>query len=163
MTTGPGSGFATPTVSSEITKVGKIITTHIFLDITGAVSSTTLNDIIGDDDAANAHFGQVISSESGQIVSGTVTCLEVPATGVTDIDFNASSASTGAEDADVTALADYIALLSKGGAWALNDVTALTDLPDATSDYLYLSVGVAGTADTYSAGQFLVELIGYEA
>jgi hypothetical protein len=159
-----GSGVAgAAAISSEITKLGKIITTHIFIDIAGLLVSTTLNDIIGDDDAANAHFGQVQLSESGQIVSGTVTCLEVPTTGVDDIDFNASSASTGAEDADVTALADYIALLSKGGSWALNDVTALTDLPDATSDYLYLSAGAAGTPGTYDAGQFLIELIGYEA
>ena len=39
-----------------------------------------------DDGAANAHFGQVLAAESGQIVSGTVTCLEVPTTGVDDID-----------------------------------------------------------------------------
>jgi len=164
MAVGEGSGVAgAAAISSEITKQGKIITTHIFIDIAGLLVSTTLNDIIGDDDAANAHFGQVQLSESGQIFSGSVTCLEVPTTGVADIDFSAASASTGAEDADVTGLADYIALLAKGGNWALNDVTALTDLPDATSDYIYLSAGVAGTPGTYDAGQFLIELKGYEA
>lgn len=164
MTTTEGSGVAgAAAVSSEITKNGKIITTHIFIDIEGLLASTTLDDIIGDDDAANAHFGQVSAAESGQIFSGSVTCLELPAGAVLDIDFNASSASTGAEDADVGALADQIVLLAKGGNWALNDVTALTDLPDATSDYIYLSVGVAGTPGTYTAGQFLIELLGYEA
>jgi len=164
MAVGEGSGVAgAAAISSEITKEGKVITTHIFIDIAGLVVSTTLNDIIGDSAAANAHFGQVQLSESGQIFSGTVTCLEAPTTGVADIDFNAASVSTGTENEDVTALADYIALLSKGGSWALNDVTALTDLPDATSDYLYLSAGAAGTPGTYGAGQFLIELKGYEA
>lgn len=166
LTTGAGAGITAgvgTVFSSEITKVGKVITTHIFIDLTGLSSSTTLNDIIGVDDAADSHLGQILLAECGQIFGGTMTCLEVPTTGVADIDLNASSASTGAEDADVTGLADHVALLSAGGAWTLRQTQSLTAWPDATSDYLYLSVGVAGTPGTYDAGQFLIELLGYEA
>jgi hypothetical protein len=164
MGVGEGSGVAgAAAVTSEITKLGKRITTQIFIDIAGLLVSTTLNDIIGDDDAANAHFGQITAAESGVLVSGSITCLEAPTTGVADIDFTVSSASTGAEDADVSALADPVVLLANTEAWTLGMSKAMALLPDATSDFLYLSAGVAGTPGTYDAGQFLIELIGYEA
>ena len=160
-----GSGYTgTATVSSEITKQGKLITTHLFIDIAGLVVSTTENDIIGETGgAANSHAGQFAAAESGQFLSGSVTCLEAPTTGTADIDFTVSSASTGAENVDVGTLADPVILLASAGAWTLGLKKALTLLPDATSDFLYLSNGAGGDPGTYGAGQFLVELIGYEA
>jgi len=166
MTTGEGSGIASATgvvVSSEITKVGKKITTQIFMDIKGLASETTLDDIIGDTTAANSHFGQLLVSESGQIYAGTMTCLQVPTVGVTDIDLNSSSASTGVGGADVQSLADPLVLLAAASAWTLGETQVLTGLPTAVSDFLYLSVGVAGTVGEYAAGQFLIEFEGFEA
>lgn len=164
LTTEKGSGTAgAAAYSTEITKVGKTIYTHIYIDIAGLVVSTTDNDIIGDSAAANAHIGQITVAESGQIFAGSMSCLEAPTTGVTDINLAASSASTGAESAAVTALADPVALVTAGGAWTLGETQSLTAWPTATSDYLYLSAGAAGTPGTYDAGQFLIELVGYEA
>lgn len=162
MATEQGSGMSGLTAySSEITKQGKIITTHIFIDIAGIVSKNTANDIIGDDDAANAHIGQILESESGQIISGSMTCLEQPIGGDNDINLNEASVGTGAEDADVTGLTDYAELLNAGD-WTLGQVQALTGVP-TNNYYLYLSAGTGDTAATYTAGQFLIELIGYEA
>ena len=164
MATIEGSGWAgAASVSSEITKQGKIITTHLFVDIEGLLVSTTESDIIGDTAAANSHAGQFALAESGQFLSGTITCLEAPTTGVADIDFTVSSASTGVENADVDALANAVILLANTEAWTIGMSKAMALLPNATSDYLYLSAGVAGTPGTYDAGQFLIELIGYEA
>ena len=164
MTTEEGSGWAGVTAySSEITKQGKRITTQIFVDIKDLVVSTTESDIIGDSAAANSHAGQFLIAESGQYLSGSITCLVAPTTGVADIDFTVSSASTGAENTDVDALADPVILLANTEAWTLGMIKAMALLPDATSGYLYLSAGVAGTPGTYGAGQFLIELIGYEA
>lgn len=164
MGVGEGSGWAgVTTVSSEITKQGKIVTTHLFLDIAGLVVSTTESDIIGDSGQANSHGGQFALAESGQFISGLITCLVVPTTGVADIDFTVSSASTGVESADVDALANAVILLANTEAWTLGMSKVMALLPDATSDFLYLSAGVAGTPGTYGAGQFLIELIGYEA
>jgi hypothetical protein len=162
MATEEGSGWAGVTAySSEITKQGKLITTHIFIDIAGLVVSTTDLDIIGDSAAANSHAGQIITAESGQLLSGSVSCLELPATGVVDIDFYSATEGTGTENDPVGGLTETI-LLTKGGVWAAGDITALTTLP-AANEYLYLTAGAAGTPGTYSAGQFLIELIGYEA
>ena len=164
LTTEEGSGWAgVAAYSSEITKQGKIVKTHIFIDIAGLVVSTTLLDIIGDSAAANSHAGQILTAECGVPIRGTITCLEAPTTGVADIDFYASSAATGAENADVSALADPVVLLANTEAWTLGMTKALALVPDATSDYLYLAAGDAGTPGTYGAGQFLIEIESYEA
>lgn len=164
MATEKGSGWAGITAySSEILKVGKKITTQISIDIEDLVVSTTESDIIGDSAAANSHAGQFVLAESGRPVSGSITCLEAPTGGVTDIDFTVAVEATGTENADVDALTSPVILLANTEAWTLGMSKAMALLPNATSDYLYLSAGVAGTPGTYTAGKFLIELIGYEA
>jgi len=164
MATEKGSGWAGVTAySSEILKVGRKITTQIFVDIAGLVVSTTESDIIGDSAAANCYACQFVIAESGYPVSGSITCLEAPTTGVADIDFTVAVEATGTENADVDALTSPVILLANTEAWTLGMSKAMALLPNATSDYLYLSAGVAGTPGTYDAGQFLIELIGYEA
>lgn len=153
---------ATVTYASKVTTdpTTGVIHTQIYVDLTGAKSTTTLNDIIGDTGAC--HIGQITAAINGAIFDGRMTCLEVPAGGVTDIDLSEASVDTGAYDADVSALTNYGALLSKGGAWTAAAPFAGTDLTGLpTADYyLYLSSGVAGTADTYTAGKFLIEFWG---
>jgi hypothetical protein len=165
MTTEEGSGWAgAAAYSSEITVVGKKITTQIFVDIAGLVVSTTLDDVIGDSAAANSHGGQFLPAESGTVyTSGSITCLEAPTVGDADIDFNASSEATLAESVDVGGSGTNVILLANTAAWTLGMTKPMALLPDATSDYLYLSNGVGGGAGTYGAGQFVIELIGYEA
>ena len=164
MTTGEGTGWAgVTTVSSEITKQGKIVTTHVFIDIAGLVVSTTVNDVIGDSAANNSHGGQFQLSESGQFISGSITCLEAPTAGDADIDFNVNSLSTLAESVDVGGSGTNVILLANTESWTLGMVKAMALLPNATSDYLYLSAGAGSDPDTYTAGQFLIELIGYKA
>lgn len=163
MATGEGSGWAgAAAVVSEIIKVGKKITTQIFIDIEGLVVSTTLNDVIGDSAAADSHAGQFIASESGTVyTSGSITCLKAPTTGDADIDFNVNSLGTLAESVDVGGSGTNIVLLANTENWTKGMTKPMALLPDATSDYLYLSNGVGGGPETYGAGQFLVELIGY--
>jgi hypothetical protein len=164
LTTEKGTGWAGATAySSEITKVGKIVKTHIFVDIQALVVSTTLLDIIGDNDAANSHAGRILPAECGVAIRGQITCLEAPTVGVADIDFYASSAATGAEDADVSALAAPVVLLANAEAWTAGMTKPMTAVPNATSQYIYLAAGAAGTPGTYGAGQFLIELEAYEA
>jgi hypothetical protein len=165
LTTTQGSGMAGLTAySSEITKVGKVITTHIYIDIEGLVNSTTAGDIIGDSAAANCHLGQILVAECGQVFSGSMSCLEAPTGGDPDIDLYAAVESTGTENAAISGLTSTVVLVAGGGSWTLGQSQALTGDPDGTSDYLYLTVGSAGGAPgTYTAGKFLIEFIGYEA
>ena len=137
-----------------------VIHTQIYIDLTGASSTTTDLDIIG---AAGAcHIGQITAAINGTVFDGRMTCLEVPAGGADDIDFYEASVATGAYDADVSGLTNAGVLLTKGGAWAAAMPAAgtdLTGLPTANY-YLYLAGGEAGTAAAYTAGKFLIEFWG---
>lgn len=160
LTPGAGVSGTGGAYRSVIYKEDGIIKTQIYIDLTGLASSTTDLDIIGVG-ASVAHIGQHTVARNGILFAGRMICLELPATGVTDIDLYAATEGTGVFDGGIAALAET-ALLTKGGAWAARTVSALTALP-AADQYLYLTCGAAGTVGTYTAGQFLIELEGYEA
>lgn len=156
----PGSGFAgTGTVyESSVVKEGSLIKTSILIDLTGAKSSTTDLDIIGTHATNPAHIGQFTAAVNGTCMGGKLTCLEAPAGGVTDIDLYAATEGTGAFDGGIGSLVET-ALVTSGGAWTLGTSKPL--LVDIAADkYLYLTGGAAGTAATYTAGRFLLEIWG---
>jgi len=166
VTSAPGTGFSDgvgAVIATDITKVGKIINTQIFLDITGTQSSTTDLDIIGTG-TGDAYFAQVDNATMGQLFAVSMTCLEAPLTGVTDINVYSATESTGAFDSGIGALVEVI-VITGGAAWTVNKVVTATPATDIPADdkYLYLTCGAAGTVGTYTAGQFLIELWGYES
>ena len=158
ITDGPGTSVAV-----DITKVGKIISTQIIIDITGLQSSTTDLDIIGSGTSA-AYLTQIDYSTMGQLFAVSMTCLEAPTTGVTDIDLYSATEGTGAFDTGIGTLVEVI-VITGGAAWTLNKVNTATPATDIPADdkYLYLTCGAAGTVGTYATGIFLIELWGYEA
>ena len=158
---GAGATSGTGTIyRSYVTKTNGLIETKIIMDLTGLASSTTDLDIIGVGSSA-AHIGQLSVARSGTILSGYMTCLEVPAGGVTDIDLYSATEGTGVFDGGIAALTET-ALITAGGAWTLALTKAIAQ-PAATDQYLYLCGGAAGTAATYTAGKFLIVLQGYDA
>ncbi len=164
MTIGAGPGITTGTGTiyrNSVTRVGGMIYTDIMIDLTGLASSTTDLDIIGVGTGA-AHIGQIDLRESGTILSGRMTCLEVPAGGADDIDLYYATEGTGVFDGLVTDLVE-VALNTSGAAWTLALTKAFADPAALAGKYLYLCGGEAGTAATYTAGKFLLEIQGYEA
>jgi hypothetical protein len=161
LTTGAGAGITAGTgtvYKTAVLKRGGIITTSILIDLTGLASSTTDLDIIGVG-LLPAHIGQVTAAQNGTILAGRMTCLEVPAGGADDIDLYAATEGTGVFDGAVGDLAET-ALITAGGAWTLG-LQKITGADVAANKYLYLTGGEAGTAATYTAGKFLIELFGY--
>lgn len=156
-----GTGFDGAVVAAWAMKgnLGGVFVSELIIDLTDLVSSTTLNDIIGENGIANCHAGGITAAIHGTVSHVEVVCLETPAGGVDDIDFYASTSSAGVEDADVTALAGATLLFERTAAWANGDVFGFTTIPGA-SDFLYLSVGVAGTPGTYTAGKFKLTFYG---
>ena len=133
---------------------------EFYIDLTGLRNSGTLNDIIGDNDTAGCHIGQMTDAIFGTIDSVIVICTEAPVTGDADIDFSMSSASTGTENADVTALADYAAVLTAGANWTIGMTKIFTTVPTADF-YIYMSDGGAAGGDVaYSAGKFVIRFYG---
>lgn len=160
----PGSGIAgIATYATGVFQNGALIVTRILVDLTDLVVDDADLDIIGDDDAANAHFGQITAALNGTIIAGQMTCLEVPAGAgtVVDIDLYAADEGTGTEGvaSGVGSLTET-ALVTSGGSWTLNRSLALTGLP-AADQYLYLVAGATGGDNTaFTAGKFLIELYG---
>lgn len=159
-TAGAGITGGTGTIYKQGAVVkGQVIETRILIDLTGLASSTTDLDIIGVG-ASAAHLGQITAAVCGTILGGSLTCLEVPAGGVTDIDLYSATEATGVFDAGIGTLTET-AVVTSGGAWTIGRVVGIT--PDTTpaDSYLYLTSGAAGTAGTYTAGRFLLTLFGY--
>ena len=159
----PGTGISSGTgtvFKSSVQRVGGIIKTSLLIDLTGLASSTTDLDIIGNGSGA-AYLGQITAAKNGTILTGRMTCLEVPAGGADDIDLYSATEATGVFDAGIGTLAET-ALVTAAGAWTLGLTKGFSAIP-AANQYLYLCGGEAGTAAAYTAGKFLIELEGYEA
>lgn len=159
----PGTGISAGTgtiCKTSVQRVGDIIRTAFLIDLTGLESSTTDLDIIGVG-AGAAYLGQITAARNGTILSGRMTCLEVPAGGADDIDLYSATEATGVFDGGIAALAET-ALVTAGGAWSLGLTKGLSAVP-AAGQYLYLTGGEASVPGTYTAGKFLIELDGYEA
>lgn len=157
----PGAGFSGGTgtvIKSSVEKIGGIIRTTFLIDLTGLASSTTDLDIIGVG-ASPAYIGQITAARNGTILTGRMTCLEVPVGGADDIDLYSATEATGVFDAGIGTLAET-ALITSGGAWSLALTKAIAAVP-AAGEYLYLTGGEAGTAATYTAGKFLIIFEGY--
>ena len=145
------------TYNVSTVRTGNVIETTMYIDLTGAKSTTTDNDIIGDTGAC--HIGQVTAAVNGTIFAGEVHCAEVPTTGADDINLSTATVATGAYDADATGLTGAAAIMTAGGAHAIGTVKPFTALPAANS-YLYLSCGEAGTVGTYDAGILVIKMWG---
>jgi hypothetical protein len=154
-TGGAGGVFRTSVVKS-----GSLITTQIFIDLTGLNGGASAGDIIGVNGAGAAHLGQITAALNGTIIAGTVTCLEVPTTSDPDVDLWAANEATGIEDDAISGLTGE-AQLTNGGDHTLARTICLTAFPTA-NQYLYLTGGDT-TAGTYDAGKFLITLYGYDA
>lgn len=157
---GTGITSGTGTVyKNGISREGDVIKTSILIDLTGLASSTTDLDIIGVGTGA-AHLGRIVTVESGTIIGGTITCLEVPAGGVTSIDWYSAVEGTGAFDTGIATLTETV-MHTATGASTLGLVVPIVADSVAANRYIYAVGGAAGTAATYTAGRFLIELIGY--
>lgn len=157
----PGTGLSTATGfvhNSTIIRQGAFAVTRIFMDLTGLNSGGVAGDIIGKDGGtANCHFGQVTAATTGVIYAGRVMCIEAPAGGDPDINFDSGDEATGAENAAVSGLTNHTALVNTGDLAIGSNVTfTLNPLDD---QYLYMSVGTSTDAD-YTAGKIIVELWG---
>ena len=153
ITTGSGTLY-----KASVARSGEVISTSLLLDLTG-LRSTAADDIIGvDGTALDCHFGQITSAINGTILTGTITCLEVPAGGDPDINVYGNVESTGSESDDPSGLTGTGILVNTGD-HTLGLVSVFAAIP-AANEYLYLVAGAATDAD-YTAGKFLIELNGY--
>ena len=146
---------------SRVQEIGGIIQTDILIDLTGLNSKNTDLDIIGVNGSTNpAHLGRITAERNGTPLGGIMRCLEVPAGGDPNIALYSATEATGVEDALISGLTETL-LFDPNADWTIDMSRSLTALP-AANEYLYLVQGDAtGTDATYTAGKFLISLLGY--
>ena len=162
----PGPGIADAVVYSKVSRDGAQILTEIVVDLgtskAAIQSKNTDADVIGVSGGGAAHLGQLTTAVNGIITDAEMICTEAPATGEIDIDLvHLNSATAAFDDTAGSAKlidtgADWVKGLTKTG--AVDDASASDD-----SRYLYLAVGTSSSpvAETYSAGKYVIRLLGY--
>ena len=134
-----------------------IVKTKIMIDLTGLRDGGTAGDIIGKDGDGVAYIGQVTTANQGTVFGVTMTCLETPAGGGTDIDLYSATEGTGVND---TAIGDLTETqIINAGAASAGTMVAGGDI--VADQYLYL-VGQGTGHAAYTAGRFLIEITGYD-
>ena len=146
-------------LKSDVATNVNIVKTTILIDLTGLKDGGTAGDIIGKDGSGVAVIGKVTTANQGTVFGVTMTCLETPAGGSTDIDLFSATEGTGVEDGAIGDLTET--LLVNAGDATLGSKVYFTAVP-AADEFLYLTTGDATDAD-YTAGKLLIELKGYDA
>ena len=155
----PGVGISPVTNSIFKTSTvvnNNIVTTTILLDLTGLQSGGTAGDIIGKNGSGVAYLGQITAANNGAILGVSITCLEAPVGGDTDIDLYSATEATGVEDTAISALTET-QIINSG---TLSVGTIARGNTIAANQYLYL-VGQGTSNAAYSAGRLLIEITGY--
>ena len=144
-------------LKSDVSTNVNIVKTSIMIDLTGLKDGGTAGDIIGEDGSGVAFIGQVTTANQGTVFGVTMTCLETPAGGSTDIDLYSATEGTGVND---TAIGDLTETqIINAGAASAGTMVAGGDI--AADQYLYLVSQGTGDA-SYTAGRFLIEVVGYD-
>ena len=135
-----------------------IVKTTIMIDLTGLRDGGTAGDIIGKDGDGVAYIGQVTAANQGTVFGVTMTCLETPAGGGTDIDLFSATEGTGVNDTAIGDLTETQVI--NAGAASAGTMVAGGDI--VADQYLYL-VGQGTGHAAYTAGRFLIEITGFDA
>ena len=145
-------------LKSDVDTNVNIVKTTIMIDLTGLKDGDTAGDIIGKDGSGVAFIGRVTTANQGTVFGVTMTCVETPAGGSTDIDLFSATEGTGVND---TAIGDLTETqIINAGAASAGTVVAGGDI--AADQFLYLVSQGTGDA-TYTAGRFLIEITGFDA
>ena len=145
-------------LKSDVATNVNIVKTTIMIDLTGLKDGGTAGYIIGKDGSGVAFIGKVTTANQGTVFGVTMTCLETPAGGSTDIDLFSATEGTGVND---TAIGDLTETqIINAGAASAGTVVAGGDI--AADQFLYLVSQGTGDA-TYTAGRFLIEITGFDA
>ena len=141
LTTGAGVGITTGTgtiYKTSVIKIGTIIHTWIYIDLTGLASISTDGDIIGVNGGGAAHIGRITAAQNGTIESMTVYCTETPAGGLADIDIFRATVATGVQDDAISGITGQ-ATTGAVNITTTATIKCATAVP-AANDYLYLCV-----------------------
>ncbi len=148
-------GTAAAPVTSRRTVNGDIIT-EFKIDLTGLASVATGDDIICLAAGGVGYIGRNVVATNGIIYKMEMICLETPAGGDNDINVvvNSSGSLT-------TSGAGGTTYGINGGDWTAGKVVENLVQGLTADHYFYLTGGTGDTADTYTAGMFVIRWYGH--
>ena len=165
--TGAGADGSDGGITTSIQKINGEIITTILVDIHGLLCSGTVKDVIGEDGAAAAYIGRIVTAKSGIVYKIEMACIEKPAGSNTSFDIDlVSSTHSLAEDVvyDSGAGSAELSLIAAGGDWqkGMRKASAVgLNWANLAADYIYLANGSgANSGGTYTAGKFIIKLYG---
>ena len=144
-------------LKSDVDTNVNIVKSTIMIDLTGLKDGGTAGDIIGKDGAGVAYIAQVTTASQGVVFGVTMTCVETPAGGSTDIDLYSATEGTGVNDTAIGALTETQVI--NAGSASAGTMVAGGDI--VADQYLYLVSQGTGDA-AYTAGRFMIEITGYD-
>jgi hypothetical protein len=164
-----GTGITTGTntfYKGNTTRRGSIVTTEIYIDVSGLDNDGSADDIIGKaGGTANCHIGKIDTAIMGALKFAKVECLEAPVSSggnaaSADINIVLGTVGTNLEGGAVTG---EQTLIDAGGNLAIGTVkfSDTNTITNATNGkFMYLIAGAASAAGTYTRGKLLITLIG---
>ena len=165
--TGAGADGSDGGITTNIQKINGEIITTILVDIHGLLCSGTVKDVIGEDGAAAAYIGRIVTAKSGIVYKCEMSCIEKPAGSNTSFDIDlVSSTHSRAEDQtyDGGGGSAELSLIAAGGDWqvGMRKMSAVgLNWANLPADYIYLANGSgANSGGTYTAGKFIIKLYG---
>ena len=152
-----GAGVIGTGVAPKTTRyyLNNDIITDIAIDLTGLNSKNTANDVIGLSTGGVAYIGRNVVANNGIIYKIELICLETPAGGDDDVNVVANVSATLEFDG-----AGGTTYGVNGGDGVAGQVVANLVQGLTANHYFYLTAGTGDTADTYTAGQYIVRLHG---
>lgn len=134
-----------------------VIITQIKIDLSGLYDGGTNGDVIGLATATKCYIGKNVVATNGLIFKTELSCIELPATGNTDIDIveNTNELEGDAAGGGVQVSADT------GGIAA--GITYQNLAPAHTADDFYYLSAASRSGATYSAGQIIFTTWGHPA
>jgi hypothetical protein len=156
-----GDGMTNVVSNPRVQTIGNVTTTTILVDLGASTpaSGATAGWIVGEKGSTGAaYLTKFTNEESGYITNMQVTCVELPTSGSTDIDFylTTTSLTGGQEPAGGETLIN-------SGAWALGETSGLYDPKDSRTldwDDKYLYLVCPASSSEYGAGQFVITVTG---
>ena len=143
-----------------VSGIDGLIKTSIYLDLTD-LRHTATNGVVGKNGTSNpCYIAKVTAANTGTIVSGKMTCLEVPDATAINAAIYRSTSGTIVESTAASGMAGS-GMVCDGGDQAIGEVTIFTNsiLPNA-NDYLYFVCDGSGADADYTKGKFLIEMWG---
>jgi hypothetical protein len=165
-----GSGLQSGSIAAPVTRVSNIggdIVTTIQLDLQDLSGSSTSGECIGNAEAAAAGSSPAFLYEHSDTVNGIlykidISCLELPAGGAANKDFDIEGATTGLFEHGDDPDDDPYTAYTMGGNIAKGQTIVDTTVSSGDGDFFYLTTGAAGaaTAAKFTAGKLVIRFYG---